>query len=595
MATITSNSGNVNVSFFPTNVNPVWFCDKNTGGINIAANGAPVASNTVYIGNTNTTTNVSGKLSAALINTSTPSSSDNSTLVPTTAWVTSNFAKSVGPVSTDAISGTNWNVSNLNVSILRTAVPLSTENSTVVPTTSWVTTGYGAKSGGNTWSGVNTFGNLSTTQSLTSSDSTSAVPPTSWVTSNFGRLSFGNTWSGTNAFGTITTNNNLGSGDSTTAVPPSSWVASNFGRLSFGNTWSGTNTFGMIASNQMILPSDSSTTVATTAWTTNNFPKLSANNTWTGINTWTGTNSFGTLTTGQTLASTDSSTSVATTSWVTSFFPKLSGANSWSNTNYFNQGLQTYASLPASESSANVPSSSWVTTNFAKLSGTNIWSGINTFGTLNTSQVIGATESSQMVATTNWVTTNFAKIGSTGGSSGSSGSTGNSSTVNASTLNVSTRAMFDCPINTNYNPLTIGQGQIGHIVYGTFTSPYTVNSINLPSGTTQFASISLYKGVWFIYAKASFTTSNLGYNALTVLSKDTYTSYINTVPLSNGMNTSTPGWAQYNSINTYNTVWMEIKDYFVEETTNTYKWYMQYSGSSTIFGPETLLKAVRIA
>ena len=53
MATINYNSGNINVSFFPSNVNPIWFCDKNTGGVNIATNGATIIPNTLQLGNSN--------------------------------------------------------------------------------------------------------------------------------------------------------------------------------------------------------------------------------------------------------------------------------------------------------------------------------------------------------------------------------------------------------------------------------------------------------------------------------------------------------------------------------------------------------------
>lgn len=72
MATINYNSGNINVSFFPTNVNPIWFCDKNTGGINIATNGATIAVNTLQLGNSGTTTQINGALSTAYLNSVTP-------------------------------------------------------------------------------------------------------------------------------------------------------------------------------------------------------------------------------------------------------------------------------------------------------------------------------------------------------------------------------------------------------------------------------------------------------------------------------------------------------------------------------------------
>jgi len=68
MATINYNSGNINVSFFPTNSSAVWFCDKNTGGINVGTNGAPILANTLQLGNVNTITNISGTMNAGVVN-----------------------------------------------------------------------------------------------------------------------------------------------------------------------------------------------------------------------------------------------------------------------------------------------------------------------------------------------------------------------------------------------------------------------------------------------------------------------------------------------------------------------------------------------
>jgi microcystin-dependent protein len=71
MATINYISGNINVSMFPTNENPIWFCDKNTGGINIATNGAPMTANTIQMGNLNTSTIVNGILKTNTITSNT--------------------------------------------------------------------------------------------------------------------------------------------------------------------------------------------------------------------------------------------------------------------------------------------------------------------------------------------------------------------------------------------------------------------------------------------------------------------------------------------------------------------------------------------
>jgi len=61
MATLDYNSGNGNVTFFSSNVSyPVWFCDNNTGGIQIATHGLAPRANTIQLGNSSSTFNVSG-------------------------------------------------------------------------------------------------------------------------------------------------------------------------------------------------------------------------------------------------------------------------------------------------------------------------------------------------------------------------------------------------------------------------------------------------------------------------------------------------------------------------------------------------------
>ena len=60
MATINYNSGNINVSMFPTNASSIWFCDKNTAGINIATNGSTIIPNTIQLGNLNSSVIMKG-------------------------------------------------------------------------------------------------------------------------------------------------------------------------------------------------------------------------------------------------------------------------------------------------------------------------------------------------------------------------------------------------------------------------------------------------------------------------------------------------------------------------------------------------------
>jgi hypothetical protein len=62
MATIDYNSVSGDVTFFPSNITyPVWFCDQNTGGIQIATRNASVIPNTIQIGNVSSTLKVRGR------------------------------------------------------------------------------------------------------------------------------------------------------------------------------------------------------------------------------------------------------------------------------------------------------------------------------------------------------------------------------------------------------------------------------------------------------------------------------------------------------------------------------------------------------
>jgi hypothetical protein len=63
MATIDYNSGNVSVYFFPSNNSkPVWFCDNNTGGIQIATDGSTPIPNTIQIGHSSSFIKLNGEV-----------------------------------------------------------------------------------------------------------------------------------------------------------------------------------------------------------------------------------------------------------------------------------------------------------------------------------------------------------------------------------------------------------------------------------------------------------------------------------------------------------------------------------------------------
>lgn len=59
MATIDYNTGSGTVTFFASNVShPVWFCDNNTSGIQIATRGSTPTENMIQIGNISSTVKI---------------------------------------------------------------------------------------------------------------------------------------------------------------------------------------------------------------------------------------------------------------------------------------------------------------------------------------------------------------------------------------------------------------------------------------------------------------------------------------------------------------------------------------------------------
>jgi hypothetical protein len=190
-----------------------------------------------------------------------------------------------------------------------------------------------------------------------------------------------------------------------------------------------------------------------------------------------------------------------------------------------------------------------------------------------------------VVATTSWVATYFAKVGAV--SSGGTTPTA-SSNVSATTLYVSTNASFACPISTLYSPITIRQGQIGHIVYG---------SMALAGTSTQFgtehniATIPLYSGVWQVHGRLTWTPNQGGYSANVIITRNT------TFPTPFGtvwMNASTSQNTTYTNVQTLETQ-IETRDFFIEENTTVYNLLFQSNIGGTINRDRTIFKALRIA
>jgi hypothetical protein len=236
-----------------------------------------------------------------------PATSDNTTKIPTTAWVQSVVSALPTPSSLLSLNNTwtgtqDWTNTALGALTSSATQPVFNDSSTKIPTTSWVQTAItGAIPTSllglnNVWTGNNDFVNLGT-GSLTSSaiqpvpaDSSTKIPTTSWVQSVIATLplpssllGLNNTWTGT-------------------------------------QNWTNTTEGSLTSSATQPLATDSSTKIPTTAWVQSAISAvgslLGLNNTWTGTQNWTNT-ALGALTSSATQPSyTDSSTKIPTTAWV---------------------------------------------------------------------------------------------------------------------------------------------------------------------------------------------------------------------------------------------------------------------------------------
>ena len=292
-----------------------------------------------------------------------PVSTDSSTKIPTTAWVQTAITGAI-PTSLLGLNNTwtgtqNWTNTTEGSLTSSATQPLTTDNSTKIPTTSWVQSVVSALplpssllALNNTWTGTQnwtsaTEGSLtsSATQPLTTDNSTK-IPTTSWVQSLVATLplpssllGLNNSWTGTNDF----LNTGTGSltslatqpvpADSSTKIPTTAWVQSLVATLplpssllGLNNTWTGTQNWtsategSLTSSATQPLATDSSTKIPTTAWVQSAISSvgslLGLNNTWTGTQNWTNT-TLGALTSSATQPSyTDSSTKIPTTAWV---------------------------------------------------------------------------------------------------------------------------------------------------------------------------------------------------------------------------------------------------------------------------------------
>jgi len=209
--------------------------------------------------------------------------------------------------------------------------------------------------GSSTFSGVASF-NETAVGSLTSlavqpatNDNTTKIPTTSWVQSVVSALplpssllALNNTWTGTQNWTSATEGSLTSSAtqpatnDNTTKIPTTAWVQSLVATLplpssllALNNTWTGTQNWtsategSLTSSATQPLANDNSTKIPTTAWVQSAITAvgslLGLNNVWTGTQQWNNT-AEGALTSLATQpAYTDSSTKIPTTAWIQGF------------------------------------------------------------------------------------------------------------------------------------------------------------------------------------------------------------------------------------------------------------------------------------
>jgi hypothetical protein len=346
-----------------------------------------------------------------------PDTTDNSTLIPTTAWVQSVIDTIPLPeelLITDNIwTGTNTFNNTISSNVVQ---PSATDNSTLIPTTAWVQSAIATIPlpeelliTDNIWTGTNTFNNTITSNvsQPSATDNSTLIPTTAWVQSAIANIPLpenllinNNNWTGTNTFNnTISSNVSQPSAtDNSTLIPTTAWVQSAIANIPLpenllinNNNWTGTNTFNNTISSNVVQPSatDNSTLIPTTAWVqsaiaTIPLPEelLIKNNIWTGTNTFNNTIYSNVVQP----SATDNSTLIPTTSWVQSAVSRLlTTDNNWTGSNTFNSSLPTSIQTPTLEEQL-------VTKQYADTKTTlsevqehdNIWTGTNTFSNSTT-------------------------------------------------------------------------------------------------------------------------------------------------------------------------------------------------------------------
>jgi hypothetical protein len=588
-------------------------CDNlTTGSLSI---GSSTASNTIL----GTTTFINNPLITSPL-----SVTDNSSSVPTTAWVNSFFASFATPQILSTIyAGTAYVVTgtvytnkiqansstaqfnlcdNLTTGSLSIGTATSTttilgtfnsDNHQGVNISSAMTIGTNLSGGSLTIGSSNSstiFNSwpLINAEPLLTTDNSSRVATTSWIRTNFGSLNSTNVWSSNQAFGTY--------------IQTSDLLALYSAPLTiYGNT-SSTLSIGSLCSSITIGDSQTSGSI--------NIGTATNTNTINGVTTFTSQP----LISSALLPHNTSTNAIATTSWVQSHFGNVSVSSNWKPIQYFQGGLLSnylggYSPTATLSIGGNLTGIGTVflgsattatrilgTTNASVLNSSTarfntIDSNVSTLniGTTNVSTInMGRSNTEVNIASSSSRTADL-DLGNGASSTGSviinngSGSSGSTQIMNASTQSGSlilgnsgntVTIALNRPLTPGYtySATGTGSGRVGEILkVGPFSQTVTAGT------PTSLAFMDIPRGVWVLQGSSGTAGNGSGYNFLG------FSTVNNTLQFLGSCNI--PGGAFDYNLNANWTI----------SLTSTVRYYLVSQFALTSFIPNINFQAIRIA
>jgi hypothetical protein len=588
-------------------------CDNLTSGS--LSIGSSTASNTIL----GTTTFINNPLVTSPL-----SVTDNSSSVPTTAWVNSFFASYATPQILSTIyAGTAYVVTgtvytnklqansstaqfNLCDNLTTGSLSIGTDTSTTtilgtfksdnhqgVNISSAMTIGKNLSGGSLTIGSSNSstiFNScpLINAEPLLTTDNSSRVATTSWIRTNFGSLNSTNVWSSNQAFGTY--------------IQTSDLLALYSAPLTlYGNT-SSTLSIGSLCSSITIGDSQTSGSI--------NIGTATNTNTINGVTTFTSQP----LISSALLPHNTSTNAIATTSWVQSHFGNVSVSSNWKPIQYFQGGLLSnylggYSPTATLSIGGNLTGIGTVfigsSTTASRILGTanvsvlnsstarfnTIDSNVSTLniGTTNVSTInMGRSNTDINIASSSSRTADL-DLGNGASSTGSviinngSGSSGSTQIMNASTQSGSlilgnsgntVTIALNRPLTPGYtySATGTGSGRVGEILkVGPFAQ--TVNA-----GTpTSLAFMDIPRGVWVLQGSSGTAGNGSGYNFLG------FSTVNNTLQFLGSCNI--PGGAYDYNLNANWTI----------SLTSTTRYYLVSQFALTSYIPNINFQAIRIA